>query len=91
MATLTTFTTWSALHTAMLDAAARFFSGQLTAAEYEINTGSVSRRLKYRTVDEFKAGLEFVRGMVALEAAGAATVQPAAGRTYVKNGGGGRW
>ncbi|MHC1697767.1 MAG: hypothetical protein AB9919_06865 [Geobacteraceae bacterium] len=42
MATLTTFTTWAALYAAMLDAAARFFSGQMGAAEYEISTGGSS-------------------------------------------------
>jgi len=91
MAVITTFTTWSALYTAMLDAAARFFSGQMSAVEYEIQTGASLRKMKYRSVDEFKAGLEFVREMAALEASGGAGIQPAVNRTYAKNGGGGRW
>lgn len=91
MSTLTTFTTWAALYAEMLNAAARFFSGQMGAAEYEINTGGSSRKLKYRTVDEFKAGLAFVREMAQLEAAGGTEIKPAVGRTYAKNGGGGRW
>lgn len=91
MPVLTTFTTWATLYAAMLDSAAQFFSGQMGAAEYEINTGGTSRRMKYRTVEEFKAGLEFVRQMAELEAAGATAVQPAVGRTYAKQGGGGRW
>lgn len=91
MATLTTFTTWAALYTEMLNAAARFFSGQMGAAEYEINTGGSARKLKYRTVDEFKAGLAFVSEMAQLEAAGGTVIKPSVRRTYAKNGGGGRW
>lgn len=91
MATLTTFTTWAALYAEMLNAAARFFSGQMGAAEYEINTGGSARKLKYRTVDEFKDGLEFVKNMAELEAAGGTAIKPVVRRTYAKNGGGGRW
>ena len=63
-----TFTTWSALHTAMLDQAAEFFAGQgAQHAEYEVTIDGATRRLKYRTVAEFEAGLAFVARMAAAE------------------------
>jgi hypothetical protein len=84
----TSFTTWSALYTAMLNAAADFFTNKMGVAEYTLETSGGSRRtFKYRTVAEFKAGLEFVKSMADTESTSSAP----AGRTFAKQGGGGRW
>lgn len=87
-----TFTTWQALYLTMLDVAAQFYGGQLSVAEYTINTGGSSRQLRYRTEKEFRDGLEYVRKQAQAEASGlsATAVTPAVGRTYAKNTGG-RW
>ena len=84
-----TFTTWQALYLTMLDAAAAFYGGQLTVAEYTINTGASSRQLRYRTEAEFRAGLEYVHKQAQAEAAGisATTFTAPTTRTYARNGG----
>lgn len=83
----TVFTTWSALYTAMLDAMADFAAKRMQIAEYEINSGGINRRFKYRSFDELQKGLEFVKRMADQENPATAAV----GRTYAKQGGGGRW
>jgi hypothetical protein len=84
-----TFTTWQALYLTMLDAAAAFYGGQLTVAEYSINTGSSTRQLRYRTEAEFRTGLEYVHKQAQAEASGlsATSFTPPTLRTYAKNGG----
>jgi hypothetical protein len=85
-----TFTTWQALYLVMLDSAAEFYSGQLSVAEYTVNSGSGSRHLRYRTEAEFRAGLEFVHKQAQAEASGLTAtsfVAPVC-RTYAKNSGG---
>lgn len=62
-----TFTSWTALHTAMLNAAADFFANRISVASYTVDTGGSRRQLEYRTVAEFQAGLEFVAHMAATE------------------------
>lgn len=83
------FTTWHALYLAMLNAAAEFYGGKIQVAEYDINTGSGSRRMKYRTEQEFREGLEYVKRQAQLEASGvsATTIAAPVGRTYARNGG----
>ena len=78
---LTTFTTWTALYNEMLNQLAVFASGKMQTASYSI----AGRTLTYRNFDEFKAGLEYVKTMAETESG------TAAGRTYAKQGGGGRW
>ena len=78
------FTTWSDLYAAMQDALADFVANRMQAAEYEINTGTTVRRMKYRTLDELQKGLQFAKSMAEMENG------TAVGRTYAGNGGG-RW
>lgn len=79
----TSFTTWTALYNTMLDALAEYAaSGQFKAVSYSMN----GRSIQYRTIAEFKEGIEWVKGQADLES-GSTT----AGRTYAKNSGGGRW
>ncbi len=80
-----TFTTWSALYTTMLNTLADFVTGKITIAEYSISSGGNLRRMSYRSFEEFKAGLEYVKHMADQESG---TVVR---RTYAKQGGGGRW
>lgn len=84
-----TFTTWQALYLAMLDVAASFYGGQLSVAEYTVNTGGASRQLRYRTEKEFRDGLEYVRKQAQAEAAGLSATSFTAPslRTYARNGG----
>lgn len=56
-------------------------SGGFKGVSYSVN----GRSIQYRTIDEFKAGIEWVKTLAEQES-GAAV-----GRTYAKNGGGGRW
>jgi len=73
----------------MLHVAADFFTSKMTVAEYTFEpTGGARRSFKYRTVAEFKDGLSFVKTMAENESISTA---PPVGRTYAKNGGGGRW
>ncbi len=64
---MATFTSWSAVHSAMLNAAADFFSGKLQYVRYSVSDGGNNRQLEYRSVAEFTAGLEFVAAMAARE------------------------
>jgi len=81
-----TFTTWAALYTVMLNTLADFAAGsKFAVAGYTITTGGNTRQLSYRTFEEFQKGLEYVKLMADRES-GAAV-----GRTYAKQGGGGRW
>ena len=79
------FTTWTALYQAMQNALADFAANRAQVAEYEINTGGTVRRFKYRTFKELQDGLLFVKTLADQES-GTAT-----GRTFAKQGGGGRW
>lgn len=81
------FTTWQALYLAMLNQAAEFYGGQLNHVEYEVNTGGGSKRVRYRTEAEFRAGLEYVQKQAQAEAAGLNAIAAPAGRTYAKQGG----
>lgn len=86
---LKTFTTWKDLHTAMLDVAADFFTSKMSVAEYSFEpSGGARRTFRYRTVAEFKDGLSFVKSMAENETI---TTSAPVGRTYAKQGGGGRW
>lgn len=78
---LTTFTTWTALYNEMLNQLAVFASGKMQVASYSVS----GRNLTYRTFEEFQKGLQFVKNMADSE------TKTAVGRTYAKNGGGGRW
>lgn len=78
-----TFTTWSALYTAMLNSFANFAPGRV--ASFNFNSGTISRTFQYRTFEEFKEGLQFVKSMMDIDSG------DAVGRTYAKQGGGGRW
>jgi len=72
------FTTWSALYDSMLDDLA---SGAWKTKSYTIG----ERTHTYRDFDDFKKMLEYARTQAANESGSAA------GRTYAKQGGGGRW
>lgn len=73
----------------MLDVAADFFTSKMGVAEYTFEpAGGARRSFKYRTVAEFKEGLAFVKLMAENETV---TTTPPVGRTYAKQGGGGRW
>lgn len=72
------FTTWSALKTRMLDDLA---SGKWMLKSYTID--GVSRT--FVSIDEFMKVLEYAERKAAQESGGYA------GRTYAKQGGGGRW
>jgi hypothetical protein len=80
----TVFTTWSALHTAMLNALADFAANRSQVAEFELQAGGITRRYRYRTIAELKEGLTFAKDMMDAESGAA----PA--RTYARNAGG-RW
>lgn len=75
---LTTFTTWTALYQSALNDLA---SGSWKVASYGIN----GRTMQYRTFAEFKEFLEYTKTMAGTESG------TAVGRTYAKQGGGGRW
>jgi len=78
----TNFTTWTALHTAMLNALQEaVVSGGFTG----LSLSHQGKAFQYRTIDELKKGIEWAKHMADSES-GAAV-----GRTYAKNGGGGRW
>ncbi|OGQ60747.1 MAG: hypothetical protein A3J24_06460 [Deltaproteobacteria bacterium RIFCSPLOWO2_02_FULL_53_8] len=78
----TPFTTWEDLRKAMLDALADCVAtGGFKATEFTFE----GRSIHYRTLDELRKGIEWASTMAATE--GGTTV----GRTYAKNGGGGRW
>jgi len=72
------FTTWQTLYNAMLDDLAE---GSWKTKSYQI----VDRTHTYRDFADFKAMLEYVRSQAAMESG---TVS---GRTYARQGGGGRW
>lgn len=72
------FTTWTALYNSMLDDLA---SGAWKTKSYTIG----DRTHTYREFDDFKQMLEYVGTQSKIESG---TV---AGRTYAKQGGGGRW
>ncbi|KKU25400.1 MAG: hypothetical protein UX37_C0024G0011, partial [Microgenomates group bacterium GW2011_GWA2_46_16] len=78
-----TFTTWSALYTAMLNSLANFAPGRV--ASFNFNSGASSKSFQYRTIQEFKEGLHFVKTMMDIESGEAVS------RTYAKQGGGDRW
>lgn len=75
------FTTWQALLTIMQDDLA---SGNWRRQSYTINDVTQS----YVKFSEFKAALEYVETRARLETGGSSAP---AGRTYAKQGGGGRW
>lgn len=70
----TPFTTWTALLAQLLDNLA---SANFTAASYSI----AGRSVQYRTLDELRNTIEWVRTMAALESGTAAP------RTYAGQGG----
>jgi len=73
------FTSWTALHQSLLDRLADFAGGKSFIAESaSVNTGSVSRDIKYRNIDELRQAIEYAATMAAYES-GAAV-----GRTYAK-------
>ena len=81
-----TFTTWAALYTAMLNTLAKFAAGdKFAVVDYTVGSGGHTRHLAYRTFEEFERAIKFVKHMADQES-GAAV-----GRTYAKQGGGGRW
>jgi hypothetical protein len=79
-----TFTTWADLYAAMLNALADFVANRIQVAEYEISSGGIARRFKYRSFDELNKALKEIKHLADLET-GAAS-----GRTYASNSGG-RW
>ena len=68
------FTTWTALHQQMLDDLA---TGSWRTEAYRIK----DREMRYRTFEDFKAALEYVKAQAAIETG---TV---IGRTYAGQGG----
>ncbi|MCL4873850.1 hypothetical protein KJ039_07205 [bacterium] len=82
MAAATPFTTWTALYQAMLNALAdAVASGAFKAVSYSIN----GKQVQYRSIDDLRKGIEWAKSMADYETGSAH------GRTYAKNGGGGRW
>ncbi|MEK6531266.1 MAG: hypothetical protein AABZ23_02090 [Deltaproteobacteria bacterium] len=78
----TVFTSWTGLYDAMKDCLADFVAtGRFKAVSYTFN----GRTVQYRSFDELKKAMDYVRSMADTES-GTVT-----GRTYAKNGGGGRW
>ena len=64
----TSFTSWSDLHAAMLNALADFIAtGKFTKVQYRIETSTNQRELSYRSLAEFKLALEWVKTMADLE------------------------
>lgn len=68
----------------MLDALADFAANRMQIAEFEINSGGMHRRYKYRSVSELRDGIAFAKTMMDDESGNVP------GRTYARNGGG-RW
>lgn len=75
---MATFTTWSALYSQMLDAMA---TGSWRLKSFQMR----DVQKQFVSFQEFKSALEHVKFMADTENG---TV---VGRTYAKNGGGGRW
>lgn len=75
---MATFTTWSALYTQMLDDLA---SGSWRTASYQIR----DVQKQFTSFKQFKEALEYVRSMAEIVSGNVV------GRTYAKQGGGGRW
>jgi len=76
------FTTWTALKEQMLDDLA---SGKTTMGEYEVSSGGTVRRFNFRSYVDWMKIFQMV------EQRAAAETGSVVGRTFAKNGGGGRW
>lgn len=78
----TTFTTWSALYQALLDAYADFVANRIQYVEYQISPASGStRQFKFQDPDKLLKAIQDIRPLADAES-GAAV-----GRTYARNGG----
>ena len=86
----TPFTTWAALYKALLDVYNDFLSsGQITTRSLSFNSGSTSRDIQLNTAEDIRKELAYVKGQADTEAADTSGVP--IGRSYAKQGGGGRW
>ncbi len=62
------FTSWTQLHSDLLDRLADFAAGKaFIASSVSVNTGAGSRDISYRNISELKAAIDIARTMAAYE------------------------
>ena len=80
----TPFTTWAALHSALLDIYNDYLTnGSITTESLSFSSGATTRDFKFRTINDLKKEMAFVRGEMEKEANSGVFY----GRTFGKQGG----